>query len=60
MFCGGAVVSDKHANFIINRNNATSSEIAELIELCALRVFERTGIRLEREIKPFMPCFNVK
>ena len=60
MFCGGAVVSDKHANFIINRNNATSSDIAELIELCALRVFERTGIRLEREIKPFMPCFNVK
>lgn len=60
MCCGGAVVSDKHANFIINRNKATSSEIEELIELCALKVYERTGIKLEREIKPFMPCFSVK
>ncbi|MBQ4431806.1 MAG: UDP-N-acetylmuramate dehydrogenase [Synergistaceae bacterium] len=60
MFCGEAVVSDKHANFIINRGSASSSDIEELIELCAERVFERTGIRLEREIKPFMPCFSVK
>ena len=30
---GGAVVSEKHANFIINKNNATSSDIKYLMEL---------------------------
>ena len=59
---GGAKVSEKHANFIIinsNNGNAASSDVLELSELCAKKVFERTGIRLEREIKILTPCFFV-
>ena len=56
---GGAQVSTKHANFIINTGNATSSDVLELSELCAKKVFESTGIKLEREIKILTPCFFV-
>ena len=54
---GGAVVSDKHANFIVNSGNATSSDVMELSELCAKKVFDVTGITLEPEIKTLSPCF---
>lgn len=51
---GGAVVSEKHANFILNisdENNSKSSDVIELIKICRKRVFEQTGIILEPEIK---------
>jgi UDP-N-acetylmuramate dehydrogenase len=48
---GGAVVSDVHANFILNADNATGNDILELIELCRDIVFQKTGTRLELEIK---------
>ena len=54
---GGAAVSDKHANFIINTGNATSADVRELSELCAKKVFDGTGIILEPEIKTLSPCF---
>ena len=54
---GGAIVSDKHANFIINTGNATSADVRELSELCAKKVFDGTGIILEPEIKTLSPCF---
>ena len=57
---GGAFVSDIHANFILNDGNARSSDIMELAELCAKRVYESTGITLEPEIKTLSPCFSVK
>lgn len=48
---GGAKVSEKHANFIINENNATQSDIKNLINDIQIE-FEKTyGICLEREIK---------
>ena len=50
---GDAVVSDFHANFILNKGNATADDIIKLIEICARRVFEETGIKLEPEIKIF-------
>ena len=50
---GDAVVSDVHANFILNRGHAASADVLKLIELCAERVYERTGIKLEPEIKIF-------
>ena len=50
---GDAVVSDFHANFILNKGNATADDIIKLIEICARRVFDNTGIKLEPEIKIF-------
>lgn len=48
---GGAMVSDKHTNFLINTGNATSSDIEGLGEELRRRVKEKTGIRLEWEIR---------
>lgn len=48
---GGAVVSMKHANFIINhQGTASAADILALIELVAQTVLERTGIALVREV----------
>ena len=48
---GRAVVSEKHANFIINEGGATAAEIEELIQLVQKEVQERTGVRLETEVR---------
>ena len=53
---GDAVVSDLHANFILNMGHATSSDILELIRQCYQRVYDSTGIKLEPEIKILGPC----
>jgi len=47
---GGAMVSDRHANFIVNIGRATSADVLALVELVRRRVFEANGIRLELEI----------
>jgi UDP-N-acetylenolpyruvoylglucosamine reductase len=47
---GGAEVSTVHANFIVNRGNATSSDIIELIRRVRARVAETKGVRLEPEV----------
>lgn len=46
-----ASVSEKHANFIINRGSATSSDVCALIEHVQKKVKEMTGIDLEVEIR---------
>lgn len=48
---GGAKVSEKHANFIINTGNATAADIINLIELVKKTVKVKTNIDLETEIK---------
>ena len=48
---GGAKVSEKHANFIINSGNATSTDIEDLGEEIRQTVYEKTGIMLQWEIK---------
>ncbi len=48
---GGACVSDKHANFIINANQATASDIEDLIELVQQRVKKQFGVELSTEVK---------
>lgn len=48
---GGAKVSEKHANFIINYNNATSNDIKKLIKVIQSDVKEKFGIHLELEQK---------
>ncbi len=49
MKVGGAMVSERHANFIVNTGGATSSEITELIRRVRARVLETTGMDLELE-----------
>lgn len=48
---GGAEVSPKHANFLINSGNATAQNIFTLGQLIRKKVFESSGIELEWEIK---------
>ena len=48
---GGAQVSDKHTNFLINMDNATSAEIEALGELVRDKVRAASGVDLQWEIK---------
>lgn len=48
---GGACVSEKHANFIINANQATASEIEELIHLIQHQVKQKFEITLQSEVR---------
>ncbi|TKJ41491.1 UDP-N-acetylenolpyruvoylglucosamine reductase [candidate division LCP-89 bacterium B3_LCP] len=47
---GGAEISDKHANFIINRGNASASDVIELIRIAKRRVEEEFSVSLQREV----------
>ena len=48
---GGAEVSAKHANFIINADNATATDVEELIEHVRHAVIERHGVELVHEVR---------
>ncbi len=48
---GGAEVSEKHANFIINRNKATATDIERLIEHVQQTVREVHGVDLVHEVR---------
>ncbi len=48
---GGAMISDKHANFIVNTGKASFNDVMELIELIKDIVFNEYGIKLETEIE---------
>jgi UDP-N-acetylmuramate dehydrogenase len=48
---GGATVSEKHCNFLINTGNATAADIEGLGEEVRRRVFAATGVTLEWEIR---------
>ena len=48
---GGAQVSEKHCGFVINKDQATAADIAELIRQVQDRVEEKFGVRLETEVK---------
>jgi UDP-N-acetylmuramate dehydrogenase len=48
---GGAQVSEKHANFIVNKGNATAADVLQLMELIREKVLDMHRIRLEPEIK---------
>ena len=48
---GGAAVSEKHANFIINKGNAKSSDILDLIKEISETALREKNIRLDTEIK---------
>lgn len=48
---GGAKVSEKHANFIVNTGDATANDIEALIEKVRARVLASTGVALEPEVR---------
>ncbi len=47
---GGAEISQEHCNFIVNNGSATAGDVYGLIRLAEQRVFETTGVTLEREV----------
>jgi UDP-N-acetylmuramate dehydrogenase len=47
---GGARVSEKHANFIINLGTATAADIEELINYIQIKVKESQGVELQTEV----------
>ena len=48
---GGAMVSDKHCGFVINRGDATFDDVVRLISHIQSVVFEKFGVSLEPEVK---------
>lgn len=50
-FIGGAMISPKHANFIVNTGEATAADIEAVIEAVCKTVKKQTGIELEQEVR---------
>lgn len=48
---GGAQVSEKHCGFVINKDNATASDVVELMRQVSQKVEEKFGVTLEPEVK---------
>ena len=48
---GGAVVSEKHANFIINDDQASAADIESLIMLVQKTVEDERGVLLQQEVR---------
>jgi len=49
--CGGAQVSERHANFILNTGGASAHDVRQLMQQIQDKVFEKFGVKLEPEIK---------
>ena len=49
--CGGAAISEKHANFIVNLGGARCSDVLRLVETAKRRVFEEFGVILQEEME---------
>jgi len=47
---GGAQISEKHCNFIVNTGDATADDVENLGEKVIHEVFEKTNVRLDWEI----------
>ena len=48
---GGAMVSEKHAGFIVNTGDATAKDVMDLIKYIKDKIYERYGVEIEEEIK---------
>lgn len=48
---GGAMVSEKHAGFIVNTGDATAKDVIDLIKYVKDKVYEKYGVEIEEEIK---------
>ncbi len=51
MSVGGALVSQKHAGFIVDKGGASAQDILDLIKLVQMRVMEEFGVELETEVR---------
>ena len=49
--CGGAMISPKHPNFIVNALDAKAEDVKSLIGLVKETVLEKFGIKLEEEVQ---------
>jgi len=49
--CGGAMISPKHPNFIVNALDATANDIRSLIFLVKDEVYKKFKVKLEEEIE---------
>jgi UDP-N-acetylmuramate dehydrogenase len=52
---GGAVVSPRHANFVVNEGHASAADVLGLLDLVRERVRKETGVDLELEVKVWRP-----
>ncbi|MBT4722511.1 UDP-N-acetylmuramate dehydrogenase [Candidatus Falkowbacteria bacterium] len=48
---GGAMVSEKHSNFIVNFDNATADDVVQLISFVKTRVRDEFGVQLQEEVQ---------
>ena len=48
---GGAMISPKHAGFILNVDHASAADVYALINLVENKIYDRFGVRLEREVR---------
>ncbi|MCK4607982.1 MAG: UDP-N-acetylmuramate dehydrogenase [Gammaproteobacteria bacterium] len=48
---GGAIISEKHANFIVNKDNATAADIEALMKYIQHEVKQQTGVELIPEVR---------
>jgi UDP-N-acetylmuramate dehydrogenase len=53
---GGASISAKHSNFIVNNGGASAADIEALIELAQHTVHQQFGVNLEREVRVVGEC----
>jgi UDP-N-acetylmuramate dehydrogenase len=62
---GGAQISNKHANFIVNKGGATSSDVLQLINLAKEQVYKKFNVNMLSEVKyvsergTILPCHEV-
>jgi UDP-N-acetylmuramate dehydrogenase len=52
---GGAVVSPRHANFVVNDHGARAQDVLDLLDLVHEQVQKATGVDLELEVKVWRP-----
>ena len=52
---GAAVVSPKHANFVVNEGGARARDVLEILDLVREQIAQRTGVELELEVRVWRP-----
>jgi UDP-N-acetylmuramate dehydrogenase len=52
---GGAVVSERHANFVVNEGGARAADVLEILDLVRKRAASEAGVELELEVRVWRP-----